>query len=78
MAAGGSAVPAVVTALVNAGADLEARDESGLTPLHVAAGGSAVPAVVTALVNAGADLEARTESGLTPLHVRRGVVWCLR
>ena len=62
----------MVTALVNAGADLEVRTESGFTPLHVAAGISKTPAVVTALVNAGADLEARDESGLTPLHVASG------
>ena len=67
-----SAVPEMVTVLVNAGADLEARTESGFTPLHVAAGISKTPAVVTALVNAGADLEARDESGLTPLHVASG------
>ena len=31
-------VPAVVSALADAGADLEVRTESGFTPLHVAAG----------------------------------------
>ena len=59
----------MVTALVNAGAGPDARNDAGYTPLHVAAAGSAVPEMITALANAGADLEARTESGLTPLHV---------
>ena len=55
----------MVTALVNAGADLEARTESGLTPLHVAAAISDMPAVVTALVTAGADPNARDHTDRT-------------
>ncbi len=57
----------MITALVNAGADIEARAVKGHTPLHWAAAGSRLE-VITALVNAGADLEARDEHGLTPLH----------
>ena len=60
--------PGVIKALVEAGADLEARNEKDVTPLHVAAGYSDIPAIVTALLKAGADLEARDERGWTPLH----------
>ena len=58
--------PAVIAALVDAGADLKARTEDGLTPLHWAARATDNPAVIAALVDAGADLKARTENGLTP------------
>jgi hypothetical protein len=58
----------VVTALVEAGADKEAADADGFTPLYVAACEGHV-AVVTALVEAGADKEAADADGCTPLHV---------
>ena len=67
-AARGNENPAVIAALVDAGADLKARTEGGLTPLHWAARGNENPAVIAALLDAGADLKARTEGGLTPLH----------
>ena len=51
---------------MDAGADLKARTEDGLTPLHWAARFTDNPAVIAALVDAGADLKARTENGLTP------------
>ena len=67
-----STTPAIVTALVKAGADVNARAENGWTPLH-AAGTSKTPAIVTALVKAGADVNARNENGgWTPLHVAAG------
>ena len=54
--------------LLEAGADLAARNERGTTPLHDAAfRGNAE--TVTVLLEAGADLEARNESGTTPLHM---------
>ena len=61
-----------VTALLEAGADLNARDENGWTPLHTAAAGSKIPGTVTALLEAGADLNAREENGWTPLHLAAG------
>ena len=68
VAAAFSTTPAVVGALVKAGADVDARTEHGWTPLHAAAQFSTTPAVVRALVKAGADVNARDERGLTPLH----------
>ena len=58
----------VLEALLAAGAELTARDESGSTPLHGAAGFNENPAVVDTLLAAGADPMARTDEGDTPLH----------
>ena len=58
-----------VTALLDAGADIEARDRWGRTPLHHTAGaGWHSPGVITALLDAGADIKARDGNGQTPLH----------
>ncbi|MDE2874096.1 MAG: ankyrin repeat domain-containing protein [Gemmatimonadota bacterium] len=61
----------MVTVLLAAGAEVDARDLSGETPLHWAAGRSRNPAVITELVEAGADLNARDGEGNTPLHASR-------
>ena len=53
-AAGWSRDPAVISLLVEAGADVTARNDRGYTPLHGAASGS-TPAVVATLLAAGAD-----------------------
>ncbi len=64
-----SGSPDLVQALVQAGANLEVRDNYGLTPLHGAARYGS-PDLVQALVQAGANLEARGgKYGWTPLHV---------
>ena len=60
-----SGTPSVVKTLLDAGADPNARDEDGFTPLHVAAGHSKTPAVVKILLDAGADPNARTTTGKT-------------
>lgn len=58
--------PEVVQALVDAGADVEARIGYGIRPLMLAAGyGEA--AVAEVLLHAGADVFARNDGGLTAL-----------
>ena len=59
--------PEGVRAAVDAGADLEARDEDGGTPVMYAARYNETPEVVQALLEAGADLEARNKDGWTSL-----------
>ena len=49
------------------GADLEARDANGWTPLHLAAS-SGRAKVVNLLLDRGADIDARDANGCTPLH----------
>lgn len=60
-----------MSVLLEAGADLNARDEVGQTPLHAAAG-SETPAVVNALLEAGADANARDGSNKTPFDFAKG------
>src|SRR5680860_598175 len=65
--------PADVRAALAAGANLEAHDEIGWTPLMIAAGSNDNPEVVQALLVAGANLEARNEDGWTALmHAAEG------
>jgi len=66
-----NAMAADVKRCLTAGAYLEARDEFGWTPLHVAARYGRAE-TVTALVKAGADMGAWDEDGDTPLHVAAG------
>ena len=56
-----------VTRCLQSGADPNARDEDGWTPLVSAATFTSNPAVIVALLNAGADPNARTDDGETPL-----------
>ena len=73
LAAGFNDDPAVITTLLNAGADLEARTALNATPLHWAAVFNDDPAVITTLLNAGADLETRDVNKATPLHLAAGI-----
>eukprot|EP00730_Choanoeca_flexa_P007993 TRINITY_DN12421_c1_g10_i1.p1 TRINITY_DN12421_c1_g10~~TRINITY_DN12421_c1_g10_i1.p1 ORF type:complete len:341 (+),score=29.07 TRINITY_DN12421_c1_g10_i1:472-1494(+) len=61
-----------VQLLLEAGADVTARNESGGTPLHLTAHlrshGSDLCSVASLLIAAGADPKARDESGSTPFH----------
>lgn len=58
--------PAVITALVAVGADVNTRDDSGMTPLHTATQENFLSTVIEALLNAGADPSARGSEGRTP------------
>lgn len=53
--------------LLAAGADIDAVDELGATPLHLAASYDC-PGCVSQLLLAGVDTEARRQDGRTPLH----------
>lgn len=64
-----SATPEMVSACLEAGAEVGARNPVGMTPLHFAAMRSAHPAVITILVEAGARVAAREVTGRTPLHI---------
>ncbi len=66
-AAYGPQAASVISLLVEAGADVMARDERGRTPLHYASTGRAVEA----LIAAGAQVNAQADDGRTPLHSAR-------
>jgi ankyrin repeat protein len=55
-----------MAALLAKGAEINARNAHGWTPLHVAAAGGD-PAVVTLLLHHGADVHAQSHIGTTPL-----------
>ena len=59
--------PQVISLLLNSGADVAARTERGVTPLHLAATCSG-PEVVKLLLERGADVTARGYRMSAPLH----------
>jgi ankyrin repeat protein len=60
----------IVAALLDKGADVNASDETGATPLLLAAGKSVV--LVTSLVRRGANVNAKDLRGWTPLMAASG------
>ena len=50
------------------GADVNAKNDNGGTPLHYAAYRNDNSAVIEALLEAGADVNAKNDDGNTPLH----------
>ena len=56
----------LVVAVLVACVDPNARDEGGLTPLHLAAMKNPAPSVVEALIESGTDIAARDADGRTP------------
>ena len=69
VAAGWSPHPAVISVLVDAGADVAAREWGDLTPLHEAADQNTNAGVTAALLEVGADPNARDRDGIAPLHL---------
>lgn len=60
--------PDRLNAYVESGADVNASDRRGWTPLHSAARYNPDPAVLLVLLRAGADVDAKDRAGDTPLH----------
>jgi ankyrin repeat protein/tRNA A-37 threonylcarbamoyl transferase component Bud32 len=57
-----------VEELLQAGSEIDARDESGCAPLHLAVRNNH-PRILKVLISAGADINAPDGAGATPLHL---------
>lgn len=64
----GKRAKVLVKILLDRGAEVNARDEHGWTPLHHAASRDAV-SILQLLLDKGADVNSKTVEGATPLHV---------
>jgi ankyrin repeat protein len=58
----------IVELLIDEGADVNAKDKRGTTPLHEAAGRGHNKDVAELLIAKGADVNAKDDNGWTPLH----------
>ena len=56
-----------VSDCLKSGSDINAKDDDGASPLHLAAFNNENPDVLTVLLNAGADVNGRGRFGGTPL-----------
>ena len=64
--------PEVITVLVQSGANVNANDEAGVTPLMWAAAMNSNPEVITAFLSLGANPKAKDNSGKTVMdHARK-------
>jgi ankyrin repeat protein len=68
LAANKSTNPKIIDALLAAGADLNARNYLGETPLIMAVNSNPETRVVTELINKGADINARDYQGHSVLE----------
>jgi ankyrin repeat protein len=57
-----------ILALLTAGADVNAKDEDGFTPLHFASMSNNEPDHIQILLGNGANIMAQNKWGFTPLH----------
>ena len=62
------ATPAAVQAMLDHGAEVNARTQFGETPLHAAARHNDNLVVISQLLDRGAEVNARDEWDRTPLH----------
>ena len=60
--------PEIIKYLVSLGLDVNARNDPGNTPLHLAARDDESVKVLESLVAAGADVNAKNNKGETPIH----------
>ena len=56
----------VVKLLIDAGADVNAKNNDGKTPLHIIKKSETIAQM---LIDAGADVNAKNKKGYTPLHL---------
>ena len=68
LASGFASDPAIITLLLNQGANIHAVDRDGAHPLHIAAGFNNRDGIASLLLNRGADIEFQDNNGFTPLH----------
>lgn len=69
MCAGFSSSTKLMSAIIEAGADVNQLAGTGESPLHLAIEGKGGLGIISLLVRSGAKVNARTSNGVTPLHL---------